>query len=459
RFRGSPRSPRRSPPLAGVSQGGISPRTTRWRRGADSPSRGLPTGKLDDEGRAFPGLALEGNRSAVCLDDLTRDPEPEPEPTVVPVRNRALEALEDAPLLLERDPDPVIPNHQARAAVRGEHADLDRLARAVLEGVAEQVRDHLVHPHRVPKAADGLRRLDRDRAVGRRDLRREALHHRRYQRHEIHRLPLEREAAGLNAGHRQGLRDQGIEPSDVVLHLSESPEDQLALSIALHETGEALYLELEGGERRPQLVPGNGKEVVPELDGLGLRALRLLLHVDVRPGADPFGDGPRVIAHGDAAADHPAIAPVLGSAQAALKLAVAPGVDGALPRGEDGADILRVNGLHPAGAETLVRAETRVGVPALVEVIHAAVGVARPNEVRDRLGERPKPAFALDELLEVLRGRDGEPRPIGDVLEQHAVVVRERGLLLVPGERQHAVDSAPSANRDAEERPNGELCE
>src|SRR5690606_28222474 len=151
----------------------------------------------------------------------------------------------------------------------------------------------------------------------------------------------------------------------------------------------------------------------------------------------------RTVPDGNAAAEHPPIASVRGSPDAALELAIAAGVDRLLPDFEQGRDVLLVHDPEPGRAKALVRTEPRVLVPALVEVIDGTVRRAGPNELRHRLGESSKPAFTLDELLVVLRSRNGERRPIGDVLQQHAIVVRELRLTLMPGEREHA-DHAPA---------------
>src|SRR5205823_5524599 len=55
--------------------------------------------QVDRERGALPKRALDGDTAAVGLDDLAHDPQAEPEPAVVALRHRALEAAEDAALV------------------------------------------------------------------------------------------------------------------------------------------------------------------------------------------------------------------------------------------------------------------------------------------------------------------------------------------------------------------------
>src|SRR5262249_8670526 len=72
-----------------------------------APLRPAP-GQVDGEARAGAERALDADRPAVRLDDAPHDPEAQAKPAEVPDRDGALEALEDALLILGRDPDPVV---------------------------------------------------------------------------------------------------------------------------------------------------------------------------------------------------------------------------------------------------------------------------------------------------------------------------------------------------------------
>src|SRR6202008_3231581 len=92
--------------------------------------------------------------AAVALDDLLDDGEARtrPAPELVPPVE-ALEDAEDGLVVLGRDADAVVPHvedgRSAVAPVPG--ADLDPLLRlvVVLDGVGDEVVEHLAHPHPV----------------------------------------------------------------------------------------------------------------------------------------------------------------------------------------------------------------------------------------------------------------------------------------------------------------------
>jgi hypothetical protein len=69
--------------------------------------------QLDRERGAGARLALDADRSAMRLDDLARDVQPEPEPTTLARRLRLLVAVEDPLDVLGGDADPVIDDDQA----------------------------------------------------------------------------------------------------------------------------------------------------------------------------------------------------------------------------------------------------------------------------------------------------------------------------------------------------------
>src|SRR5690606_28194986 len=100
--------------------------------------------QLHHEPRARAGRALDPHLAAVGLDELAHDPQAEPEPAEAAVRDGALEPLEDPGLVLEGDPDPLIGDGDAGARPALLDAHPDRLARAELERVAQQVRQHLI---------------------------------------------------------------------------------------------------------------------------------------------------------------------------------------------------------------------------------------------------------------------------------------------------------------------------
>jgi len=84
-------------------------------------------------------LALPG------IDKLADNPEANAKAALLSPGHRALEGIEDASLIFFRDADAVIPNGQScRGAVTNQR-DLDRLARAILDGVRREVIGDLLN--------------------------------------------------------------------------------------------------------------------------------------------------------------------------------------------------------------------------------------------------------------------------------------------------------------------------
>src|SRR5690349_16241090 len=100
----------------------------------------------DREGGALVRDAADGDAAAVQARDLACDPEAQPV-AAAPVDADALEALEDALLLLRLDAPAAVGDADLGVARGLADADRDGLAIAVLDGVGEQVADDLPHAH------------------------------------------------------------------------------------------------------------------------------------------------------------------------------------------------------------------------------------------------------------------------------------------------------------------------
>src|SRR5436305_1517345 len=103
-------------------------------------------------------------------------PVPRP-PSVLLARDRPLEAPEDALGVLGGDTDAPVRHGQARARGVRTDTDGDLRPRTVLEGVRQQVRDHLVQPGAIPPSNDMVLGVDLQPALCTCDLLAEALHH------------------------------------------------------------------------------------------------------------------------------------------------------------------------------------------------------------------------------------------------------------------------------------------
>ena len=84
----------------------------------------------------------------MTLDDVTRDREPQPRAAPVGPRTvGGVEALEDARPLLGHDPRPLVDHVDAHMTPLRPGAETDKATfRRVLQGVVDQVGEHLQHP-------------------------------------------------------------------------------------------------------------------------------------------------------------------------------------------------------------------------------------------------------------------------------------------------------------------------
>lgn len=131
----------------------------------------------------------------MCRHELARDPQTETEAGVVSLGDGALEALEDALVVVFADADAVIlAAHDDMLADRLA-AHRDRLRRAVFHGIREQVRDDLLEPLRVEAAGAGERRDHGQLAARARRVLGEAVARVAYQRSQVDVFEDERDAA------------------------------------------------------------------------------------------------------------------------------------------------------------------------------------------------------------------------------------------------------------------------
>jgi hypothetical protein len=172
-------------------------------------------------------------------------------------------------LILRADADASVPHRQAGTALQGLHREVHGLARPELERVGQQVGDHIVHAQLVEAPRDGPGRFDGQRTPHGRLKALEAGGDLSHELHEIQRLPPQRQASGGDPGDVQQVLDELGE----AVHL---PGDDLKLARQLLRLGRGTggclgqrphALELERGERRLQLVGGDGEELIPDTDG------------------------------------------------------------------------------------------------------------------------------------------------------------------------------------------------
>ncbi len=201
-------------------------------------------------------------------------PSPSP-PNERVARGGPVEAIEEPGLLLLRDPDPLVGDHQLHAVRMGAQSDLDPAAGgAVLDGVVEEVGEHLRQSLRIPAHPEGLLGDDEPEIVEGARLA-VGLDHPLHQWIELLWLGVQQEPPVLDARGIQEIVDELGELADALhrpldaLRAHRFPGGELALQEA--EPGG------DGRERRLQLVRGDGEEVLADL--------HRLLGLDVEPGA------------------------------------------------------------------------------------------------------------------------------------------------------------------------------
>ena len=111
-------------------------------------------GKLDDEGRAFPLLALDLDRAVVGFHDLLHDVETESETRRLVHGRRPREPLEDPAPVFRRNAEPLVPDEEADGVFQGLDGQTHGPGVAILDGVREEIGDDLVDSESVPDAED-----------------------------------------------------------------------------------------------------------------------------------------------------------------------------------------------------------------------------------------------------------------------------------------------------------------
>ncbi len=245
-----------------------------------------PQRQPHDEGRPLPlSRALDLGRAAVQLDQVADDRQAEPEPAVG-AGDRPVglaEAVEDVRQEVGADADAGVGHPDDGVAPLLAQADLDPARPGgELDGVGEQVPDHLLQP--VGVAEDRARqRADRDveedpLGVGRRA---HGLERGVDDAAQLDRLEVEPELAGDDARDVEQVVDQlRLERAlRSIVSSARAPAAAIELAGAQH-----LHPAEDGVERGPQLVGEGGQELVLGAVGLlGLLARRLLEDEEAGP--------------------------------------------------------------------------------------------------------------------------------------------------------------------------------
>src|SRR6266511_2838936 len=162
--------------------------------------------QLDDERCPGAGLGVELKTAAHALGELARDVQPETRSTrrARELRVGAIELLEDSLLIGQADSRTSVGDTDPDHAVRTVRMDLHRTG-AVLDGVVQQVDEHLLNPVAVARGgADIWRYLDLDRC-GLWKLWPDRLDRCAHDVGDVHRLPLHTHVAAVEPARQQHL--------------------------------------------------------------------------------------------------------------------------------------------------------------------------------------------------------------------------------------------------------------
>src|SRR5919198_2424406 len=121
--------------------------------------------KLHRKRGSLAGGALHLDAPSDRFYNLPRNPQAQSEASILARGDSGLETLEDDSLLLRRDADTVVSDSQDGMTVLAADPDLDGPALAVLDGVRDEVRHHLVQAWSIPEPDHVRLGLERDRRV------------------------------------------------------------------------------------------------------------------------------------------------------------------------------------------------------------------------------------------------------------------------------------------------------
>src|SRR5256885_12774941 len=141
--------------------------TSRTVRVMSRPFRGCKEGQAEGEARSPTGLALDPDPAPEQFDVPAHDAEAEASAPLSRDHGALVEALEDASLLPDRDPDSLVRDGNRRLAVAGcrDHADCRSLPRE-LRGVRQQVSEDPLETALIGRDLEIVHDFERDMPFG-----------------------------------------------------------------------------------------------------------------------------------------------------------------------------------------------------------------------------------------------------------------------------------------------------
>ena len=410
-----------------------------------------------DELAAGPGaVAFRFDRAPVQLDEAADQRETDPE--------TALRAIErDAPLHEQieytrqgvgGDAVAIIANVNVHLFRVGAHhrADGDVTAlRSELDGIVDQVADHLLEPDWVGEHDDRRRgKLDRDLLLRRLDRRPQRVHRARHQLAKLDALGVELNLAMADARDVQQVVHHPADVAQLTIEHLVCPLRRLRVQVLrahhLDDVG-------NGGERVAQLVGQHGDELVLALVGGAEPHLGLLQRRDVEGGAGIPGKLPRgpELRHGDR--HHPAVL-AIRAAETELVLERQRALDDLIVGRGVPVAILRMQEVGPGVPQHFVGFDTQEFEVRLVDVFHA-FEAAHPDEHGGAVHQGTETRFAAPQrrlhflaLPDVFRDPDRERRCARCIRNAEAVQLHP-DRLAVPADIARL-----AANRGHESGPN-----
>ncbi|EAU63511.1 hypothetical protein STIAU_4876 [Stigmatella aurantiaca DW4/3-1] len=231
-------------------------------------------------------LAVYGNGPSVRRDNLPGDVEAESQTAGLLSRRCPLEALENPGLVLHGDADALILHADHGHVLARFHAQQHGLSVPILEGIGQQVVEHLLHPQAISEEDQGPGgELELNLRVERAGRGLEPLVHLPGDVRQVHRAHFQLEPPVGDAGHVQQRVEQLLQAAELAQGGGEPlVERGFGDGVGLGPRGEKegpFQVEAQRGEGGLQLVGRNGQKVIAHADGVLGPALKPQERFDV----------------------------------------------------------------------------------------------------------------------------------------------------------------------------------
>ena len=356
--------------------------------------------QIDREGAAATWTLAAGfDRAAVqCYQSLhQRQPYPEATLGAIDRRIQLREHLEQFRHGVGRKAYAGIDHRQRKAALRkaGNQPDVPGWI-GIFRGIGEQVRQCLGQPQRIDHQLHRFsRQHDVDAVPLGVDQRPRGLDRRRHQRCQVHRFLAQLQPAAGDARHVQ----QVVQQQRHALYLA---RDHIPAPLQLPFIGRRRLQQLgriaNRRQRIAQLVRQRRQELILAPVRLAQRIFGMFQAADIQVDAGPASDLAVVVANRHALGQYRVILAV-GPAHAVVSIPVAAAANAFAPRFGGCRQVIRMQHLHPSGARALLLRQPEQAQELLAGIGVAALRIANPYAVVDRLADRAIQLLALAQCL------------------------------------------------------------